>query len=701
MRNKLAKASLVAALSAAVVTASGTADGQGWLGFQVNTAPSAVGVGTSPSWGLGITEDLGGNGVDIWNNNHGNLSEAIVDIFQGNQSSQTSITAGDPTNSGPDTHGVAFSDIDGDGDDDLFEVSGRNNKNRLFRNDNGTLTFVAAGALEDIFGRGRQPLFLDFDNDGDMDVIVTNLDLRSDPVPQNERQLKPSELYENLNGLGTAWAKVADPNEIMSDGHIRIASLTSTGPATPQIVATHDVFNLAKDSIAVGTGVFQEPSNPATPRVDTSLFIREVLVADFDGDLHPEFLAVHGDANAANNHQMKIYEVSGAGNGRTATLPVSDLVGNCRSAAAADYDNDGDIDIFAGCAQREQGQTRNILLLNNGSGGFSIAGTGQMPATIAETPGAIVTGDLNGDGWMDAFVANGYDFDMALDQVFMNRGGTSNHWLQIDLANSGNPDAMGAQVMVGTTKWQVRETGHRNHRSQDWGTLHFGLGSTTAIAPVEIMWPDGSFSSCTVSGVDRRVTIDRNSPNCVARNKAGFLNTIGATPVTGPAGPPPDLCGGRVVTVDLAKGQQPTNGDDVIQGTNGPDTINALGGDDRICGLDGNDVIRGGAGMDTIYGQDGADTLFGDSDRDRVFGGAGNDKLHGGDSRDVLYGNKGKDELYGDGGRDRLNGSTGDDKIVGGGGNDRINGGVGNDTAQGGNGIDLCLGVVSSNSCER
>ena len=709
MRTTLAKLSLAGVLGAAVLTTTGTAESQAWLGFAVENAPSAVGAGTSPSWGLGITEDLGGAGVDVWNNNHGNLSEAHVDLFGGTRSSQTSITAGDPTMSGPDTHGVAFSDIDGDGDDDLFEVSGRNNPNRLFRNDNGTLRFVDAGGLEDLFGRGRQPLFLDFDNDGDMDVIITNLDLRSDPVPQNERQLKPSELYLN-NGNGTVWTKVADPSEIMNDGHIRIASMHTTGPGTPSIVTTHDVFSIAKDSIAVGTGSLQEPANPAIPRTNTSRPIREVLVADFDGDLHPEFVAVHGEANTNANFNgepmnLVAYEVSAAGNGRTVTLPTGDpLVTNCRSAAAADFDNDGDIDIFAGCAHREQGQNRNILMLNDGVGNFSVAPVSQMPATIAETAGAIVTGDLNGDGWMDAFVANGYDFDMAMDHLFMNRGGTANHWLQIDLANSGNPDAIGAQVFVGTSEWQVRETAHRNHRSQDWGTLHFGLGTATAVARVEIMWPDGSFSSCKVDGVDRRVTIDRNSADCTSRNKAGFTNTIGAAPVVTPAGPPPpppEFCGGRVVTVSLAKGEVPTNGNDVILGTNNADTINALGGDDTICGLGGDDIIRGGAGMDRVYGQDGNDTLFGDADRDRVFGGAGNDVMHGGEARDVLEGNRGRDTLYGEGGRDRLNGSTGDDVIIGGGGNDRINGGAGNDRAQGGNGTDLCLNSFSIQGCER
>ena len=60
MRSMLTKVGLAAALGAAVLTAGGTAQSQGWLGFQVETAPSVVGVGSSPSWGLGITEDLGG-----------------------------------------------------------------------------------------------------------------------------------------------------------------------------------------------------------------------------------------------------------------------------------------------------------------------------------------------------------------------------------------------------------------------------------------------------------------------------------------------------------------------------------------------------------------------------------------------------------------------------------------------------------------
>jgi len=664
----LAVASAVSITPAVVGQSS--ADAAGWQGFSVSQLASGVVAGNSPSWGLGVTEDLGGSGVDVWNNNHGNMSEAVIEVGSATPSTKTAADYGSAITNGPDTHGVAFSDIDGDGDEDLLEVSGRNNDNRLFRNNNGTLVNVDAGALKDFFGRGRQPLFLDFDNDGDMDVLITNLDLRSDPVPQNERQLKPSEVYLN-NGNGTIWTKVADPSEILSDGHVRIASMTSTGPATAPIVVTHDVFTVAKDSIAVGTGTFSEPANPAIVRNTPNQPVREVIVGDFDGDLHPEFITFMGNESSGGfNMQMVAFEVSG-GSSRTVSLPQSAAVNNCRSGAAADFDNDGDLDILAGCAQKQQGQDRNVLLLNDGQGNFSDAGTGVLPATIAETPGAIVTADVNADGWMDAIVANGYDFDQAVDHVLTNRAGTGGHWLEIDLVGA-NPDAAGAQVFVGTNKWQVRETGHRYHRSQDARTLHFGLGSQTQIAPVLVRWSDGTYESCTVAGVDRRVTITKGSESCNTTTKTGLLAAITAAPVTGPVTPPPPpqpaakTCAGLTVTVDFAKGERPTNGNDVIIGTATANAINALGGDDVICGLGGDDVINGGAGKDRVYAGAGNDVINGGPEGDSIRGGAGDDIIRGGDGWDWLFGNAGRDRVLGGKGVDHLRGGLGIDRVDGG-----------------------------------
>ena len=699
-RARLIAVVAVVAAAAFVPTASGAA---GWNGFSVTTLPSAVQNGTAPAWGLGITEDLGGSGVDIWNNNHGNLSEALVDLGSGDFQIRTAADYGATQTVGPDSHGVAFSDIDGDGDEDLFELNGRNNANRLFRNDGGTLVQVDPGALRDEFGRGRQPLFFDFDNDGDMDVLITNLDLRSDPVPLNERQLKPSEVYLN-NGNGTSWTRVPDPNQVITDSHVRIAQLTSTGPGSDNIIVTHDVFTIAEDSVAVGTQQLSEPANPAVRRTNTSLPIREVLVGDFDNDLHPEFIAFIGSSGtSAGNWPIVAHEVTEAGNARTVSLPRSADLDNCRSGAAADFDNDGDLDILAGCAQRQEGQDRNVLLLNDGRGNFTDAGVSALPATIPETPGAIVVADVDGNGWMDAVVGSGYDFDRAPDQLVTNRGGDA-HWLRVDLVGS-NPDAIGAQVFVGTDRWQVRESGHRYHRSQDERTLHFGLGSANRVAPLEIRWPDGTFETCSVSGVDRTVRVVQGSANCQRQTLAGLQAALADDPNTSSSPAPTPLCNGRAATVSGLTG---TTGNDVIIGTSGADTINGLGGADLICGGDGNDTINGGSGKDLIFGEAGADVINGGNGKDNISGGSGQDDLSGGKGNDSISGGKGNDRIAGSKGADKLRGNNGNDRLTGGKGNDVLqgndgddilNGGNGNDGLDGGAGLDEHNGGNGSDSC--
>ena len=174
------------------------------------------------------------------------------------------------------------------------------------------------------------------------------------------------------------------------------------------------------------------------------------------------------------------------------------------------------------------------------------------------------------------------------------------------------------------------------------------------------------------------------------------LNSLPVEPL--PVGP---FCGGRQVTVDLAEGEAPTTGDDVVLGTSGDDVINGLGGNDVICGGDGDDLIDGGTGDDRLYGQDGDDTILGGVGRDRIAGGAGHDVVHGGANRDLIDGNRGRDIINGDSARDRIQGGAGDDTIAGNGGNDRIKGGGGTDEVNGGRGEDLCLDAENARNCER
>lgn len=167
------------------------------------------------------------------------------------------------------------------------------------------------------------------------------------------------------------------------------------------------------------------------------------------------------------------------------------------------------------------------------------------------------------------------------------------------------------------------------------------------------------------------------------------------------------ICEGKVVTVNLAKGQKPTKGNDVILGTNGNDKINGLAGDDTICGRGGDDIIQGGSDSiingtddDLINGGTGHDTAsyssaptavtvdLTDAFPQKTGPATGFDKLklvedaRGGAKDDVLVGNDGANGLFGGAGFDKLSAGGGPDRLVGGPDDDDCDGGAGVDTKE-------------------
>jgi len=152
------------------------------------------------------------------------------------------------------------------------------------------------------------------------------------------------------------------------------------------------------------------------------------------------------------------------------------------------------------------------------------------------------------------------------------------------------------------------------------------------------------------------------------------------------------MCNGVEVTVDLSKGDVPTEGSDVIRGTPGPDVINSLGGNDRICSLGGNDTINSGGGFDKVFGGQGADTITGGAGNDKLVGGAGKDRIWGGNGNDRIQGGDGADMLWGENGLDRVAGGNGNDTLRGGKFADELLGGLGRDALFGNEGADVLKG---------
>lgn len=726
---------LVAATVAAPQATSTAGAQGGWTGFTATSVPSGLNAGganTSSAFTAAVTNDIGGDGVDLFVSNHAEASEFLEDWQStGPLFNESLVQAG-----GFDSHGAAFSDIDGDGDDDLVETSGRLHDTRIFKNNAGTMSTISSHGLEDNDGRGRTVLMVDIDDDGDMDALIVNLDRTLiETVPGTPDDPEPSELYLN-NGSGTTFTKVADPGTVLNNGNLRFAHLTTTGPGTEPVIITSNSFSVGIDTIQTDSASLIAATNPINQTLgtdDNASNLRDIALGDLDGDLSPEFVVARQDDKLGTDN-VGAFDTSvppepigdgtpdllgmlplGIGQISTSSLvseAVVDIssdakVDNCRTIALADYDNDADLDIFGGCAMEESGQTQNVVLLNNGTGTFTIGAASLVPATAAGgTATVALNADFNDDGWIDTYVGGSFDDQAGEDFIFLNQGGTSNHWLKLDLIGS-NPDASGAQVFLGSNKWQVRETGHRTHRGQDMKDVHFGLGTQTSVAPLEIMWPDGTFERCSVSGIDQRVTITQGSDDCVDQTKSGLLAAIGTTPDTTPLDPPL-FCGGLEVTVDMSKGEVPTSGADVIRGTSGDDTINSLGGNDTICALQGNDTINAGDGFDKVFAGLGDDTLNGGVGNDQLIGGPGvdtssggngNDTIRGGDGNDILQGGNGIDRIYGGNGNDTIRGGKFGDQLYGNLGRDNLFGDEGNDVLRGGAWIDTFDGGTGSDGC--
>ena len=155
---------------------------------------------------------------------------------------------------------------------------------------------------------------------------------------------------------------------------------------------------------------------------------------------------------------------------------------------------------------------------------------------------------------------------------------------------------------------------------------------------------------------------------------------------------PPLICNDLVVTVNMAVGEIPTAGDDVIRGTAGADVINGGGGNDTICALQGDDVIDGGAGFDKVFAGGGNDTVAGGDGNDLLIGGSGDDTIRGGNGNDRIQGGDGVDTLEGDNGSDRIAGGNGNDILRGGRFADQLFGNLGRDQLFGDEGDDVLRG---------
>jgi len=178
-----------------------------------------------------------------------------------------------------------------------------------------------------------------------------------------------------------------------------------------------------------------------------------------------------------------------------------------------DLDNDGDLDIFiANGDAHHLTHTMEPLLLANaadsaGRRRFRDVSAAMGPGFFrrACSRGA-AAGDYDNDGDLDLFVVN-------LDQpsvLLRNDGGNHGHWLQLRLrGRRSNPDAIGARVRVraGDLVQNAQVLNAVGYLSQNDPRLHFGLGAWTRVDTVTVCWPGGGVQTLQDLPADRLIEV--------------------------------------------------------------------------------------------------------------------------------------------------------------------------------------------------
>jgi FG-GAP-like repeat len=409
------------------------------------------------------------------------------------------------------TRAAAWGDFDADGDPDLllgFTPGPAGSVLRLYRNDAGGPKFsdvTAEAGLVVATGAVRQPAWVDFDSDGDLDLFIGFRD-RANALFRNDAG-KFSDVAASV-GLADARKTVgAVWFDFDEDGDLDVAVGNMDGDA-------NGLFrNDGSLSTAPGTGKFTDVAAAAgvawggrAPKDPGNGTVR-VCAGDLDGDGRFDLIA-------ANYGPLGVFSNRGGGKfeDRAAAMGLA-IDSRYDSCAPADYDHDGRLDLYVNGTVNGGASFQDFLFHNAGSS-FEDVTPPNLRALQADH--GVQWADVDGDGDLDLALTGSRADGMHLimrNMLAADAAGRSLHVRVVDA--KGRATLAGAEVRVfaaGSTRLagaRLVDSGS-GYDAQNDAPVHVGIPAGVSRVDVQVIVPRKGVRQITWErGVDPRAFLGK------------------------------------------------------------------------------------------------------------------------------------------------------------------------------------------------
>lgn len=424
--------------------------------------------------------------------------------------------------------GMSFYDFDQDGWDDLT-IGQVDSDPLFFRNNEGAFEAIDLGISN--FGEIKQIIWVDIDNDGDMDLFIGKF-LSASRLYRNDGELAFTDITatsgfpisnENMT-WGVSWgdfnndgfldAYWANFNDGPLDGSISNMLFQNNGDATFTDVTSssqtdngtvksfqpiwYDIdqdgdqdIHLINDRTDYHNAVYENQGDGTFIEIGEELGLGDAFDAmsntlvdfDRDGDL---------DISISNSQEgNRLYKRLEDGTYIDVALDLGLGVHRiCWATKWIDFENDGWLDEYVVTAYGSQDTSQNFAFSN-----FEAQFTQNLQGGFADDKSeafVIVSGDVNNDGFSDMFVAaEPGDYP---SRLWVNDATSTNNYLKVSLEGVvSNRDGVGSWIRayVGDTVHVRYTLCGEDFLGQDSQREIIGVGANESIDSLEISWLSG------------------------------------------------------------------------------------------------------------------------------------------------------------------------------------------------------------------